>query len=102
MRKLSDEHRKKISEALTGKKRPELLGVPRTDEVKRKISDAQKGRVFTDEHRKKISAAKLGQRRSDETRRKISDTRTAIYESRRRNMLVEQLRQEFYGRRFGV
>lgn len=37
-----------------------LRGIPRSAEVRAKISKAQKGRVFTEEHRKKLSeAAKL-------------------------------------------
>ena len=42
----TEEHKKKISESLTGKHHSE--------EHKKKISEAMTGRVFTEEHKKKI------------------------------------------------
>ncbi len=74
-RKLSDEHRKKLSEAHKGKKL--------SDEHKKKLSDAKKGnkawnkgKKASDEHRKKISEALKGKKRSprtEETKKKLSD-----------------------------
>jgi len=47
-------------------------GHPQTEETKRKISKAHKGRKPSDEIREKYRQAKLGKRVSDETKAKIS------------------------------
>ena len=62
--KYSDEHKKKISEALMGKKLSE--------EHKRKISEAHKGKKLSEEHKRKISESNKGRVVSQETRKKIS------------------------------
>jgi hypothetical protein len=81
------EVREKISKALRGVPRPDLRGVPRSDEVKQKvkqkISKASIGRKkgprgpMTDEHREKISKALAGRGRgvplSDDHRESISE-----------------------------
>lgn len=57
------------------------LGVESTDETKRKISEARKGKVKSDESKRKMSEAKMGNQYSlgfkhtDETKRKISEAR---------------------------
>lgn len=63
-----------ISEKLKGNKNG--LGKVCSEEKKKKISDAQKGRKFSDEHKEKISLSKRGKSHtppSEETRKKISD-----------------------------
>lgn len=55
---LNDETKRKISEALKGNKNG--YGIKCSEEKKKKISDAQKGRKFSEEHKKKISEAKKG------------------------------------------
>lgn len=52
---MNDETKQKISKALRGNKNN--LGHPCSEEKKRKISEAQKGRKFTEEHRRKLSEA---------------------------------------------
>ena len=47
-KKLSDEHKKKLSIALKGRKKP-----PFTDAHRKKLSDARKNIVISDETRKK-------------------------------------------------
>jgi group I intron endonuclease len=71
-RKLTDEHKRKISEnnglAFKGRKL--------SDEHRRKLSEAAKGRKcepFSDEHRRKISEAWLGKKRSETNKKKISE-----------------------------
>jgi len=61
--KLSDEHRKKISEANKGK----II----SDETKEKISKALTGRVLSKNHRRKISNYHRGKIVSEETKEKI-------------------------------
>jgi hypothetical protein len=52
---MNEETKQKISKALMGNKNG--LGHPCSEEKKRKISEAQKGRQFTNEHKQKLSDA---------------------------------------------
>jgi len=81
-RRLSPEHCAKISENNRGRPN-KLKGVPRSTEIKAKISAANKGRIITAEHRAKISAAsklqciaKGGRVMSAEAMAKAAATRT--------------------------
>jgi hypothetical protein len=47
------------------------IGTKRTDETKRKLSVAQRGKRSTDETKRKISDAQRGKPKSDETKRKM-------------------------------
>ena len=65
---LSDETKRKRSEAKKGK--------PRSEETRKKISEAKKGKPLSVEHRQKLSEAKKGRKRqpfTDEHRRKLSE-----------------------------
>lgn len=64
-RKLSEEHRQKISETLTGHRHPE--------ETRQKISKARTGRKLSEEHKCKISEAAKKRSTSEEYRRKLSE-----------------------------
>src|SRR5574344_1771659 len=64
---LSDEVRRKISEAKKGKHK--------SDETKLKISEARKGKHHSDETKKKMSEAKKGKHLSEETKKKISEAK---------------------------
>ena len=93
---VSDETRRKLSEARTGttlteehknKIRQKMLGntwnVGRklSEETKKKVGEAQKGnqymkgRKYSEETRKKMSEAHKGKRPSDETRKKLSEAK---------------------------
>lgn len=70
---LSDEHKQKLSKALTGKKRSE--------ESRKHISEAKKGHIpwnkgkhMSEETKEKLRQANLGNRLSEETKRKISES----------------------------
>ena len=73
----SEETRRKISETLKGNI-PWNKGIPRSEETKRKISLANTGKKHTEEDKKKMSISilkrksELGYINSPETRRKIS------------------------------
>lgn len=56
-KKLSEEHKRKISESLKGRPCP-TKGRPLLDEHKRKLSIIGKGRPLSDEHKRKLSEAK--------------------------------------------
>lgn len=79
-RKLSKEHKKKISKSLTGRKHSE--------ESKRKMSEARKGKKRnhkgpggrkgqknSKEHNEKVSASLTGREISEETKQKMSESR---------------------------
>lgn len=69
---MNKETKEKISQALKGNKNG--LGKPCSEEKKKKISEAQKGREFSEEHKKKLSEA--AQKRhvpcSEEKKKKLS------------------------------
>ncbi len=72
--KMTKEIKEKISKAMIGNQNG--LGHSCSEEKKKKISEAQKGKKFTDEHKLKISLAKKGKPHapcSEETKRKISN-----------------------------
>lgn len=66
----TDESRRKMSLAKKGK--------PLTLEHRKKLCEALKTRVHTDERNKKISLSKMGKPRSAETKAKISDSMKGI------------------------
>lgn len=63
---LSEEHKRKISEANKGK----IF----SNERKKKISEAKKGKYLSKEHKKKISEGGKGRYHSQETKEKISES----------------------------
>ena len=78
-RQMTEEVRKKISEA--GKGNKYALGHKRSEETKRKLSEAHKGKKLSDETKKKLSEANKGEKNkfygrkhSEETKKKISET----------------------------
>jgi len=71
-KKFSEEHRKKLSEALSRRKLSE--------ETRKKLSESKMGennpfygKKFSEEHRKKLSEAHLGKKLSEETRKKLRE-----------------------------
>ncbi len=69
----SEEERQAISAATVGKKKPRIAQV--TEETRRRMSEAQTGRVMTVEARAAMSRSRIGKKfgpRSDEVRAKIS------------------------------
>lgn len=71
--KMSEESRKKLSQAMMGNKNG--LGHPCNEEKKKKISEAQKGRKLTEEHKQKLSEAakKRHVPCSEEKKKKLSE-----------------------------
>jgi hypothetical protein len=66
----TDEHKKRISQLLTGRK----YG-PRSVETRKKLSISHKGLKQSDETKKKRSEKLKGLRKSDETKKKMSDSK---------------------------
>jgi group I intron endonuclease len=76
--KLSEEHKRNISEAKKGERNPQY-GKPLSEEHKRKISEALKGernpqygKPLSEEHKRKLLEAHQGKHLSEETKRKMS------------------------------
>ena len=68
----SEETKIKMSEARKGEKNHNY-GKTHSEEHKRNISEAQKGRTHSEETRRKLSDAHKGKTLSDETKRKLSE-----------------------------
>ena len=85
---LSEEAKRKISEAHKGK--------PHSEEHKRKISESEKGRKFSEEHKRKISEAlkkkanNTGKHLSEEIKRKISEAHKGKPHSEEHNRKVSE------------
>ena len=102
-KKLSEEHRRKLSEAHKSRKRK-----PHSAETRRKIGEAHKGKKRpqrSEEYRRKMSEAHRGKKFSDETRRKISEANNGKKRSEEtRRKMSEAHRGEknanIFGKRF--
>ena len=70
--KLSEETKKKMSEAKSGENHPRY-GKKHSEESKKKMSEALKGKKFSEEHRKKLSESLKGRHHSEETKKKMSE-----------------------------
>ena len=70
---LSDEAKKKISEATKGENNS-MYGKHHSSETKKKMSEKLKGRTFSEEWKKKLSEAAKGKTFSEETKRKMSES----------------------------
>ena len=80
---VSEETRRKMSEAQTGEKHP-MYGKHRSEETKKKISDNHAdfsgesnpnfGKHFSEETKKKMSESRTGKHHSEETKKRISES----------------------------
>lgn len=84
-KKLTEDHKKRISESLKGHKPAKF-----TDESREKLRLANVGKILTEETKKKISNALVGIVRSEETRQKISDNH-----ANKRSVFCPQLNEYF-------
>ena len=76
---LSEEHKKKLSEAKKGEKNP-MYGKHHSEEYKKKMSEANKGKYISEESKKKMSEARKGEKNpnygkhfSEEHKNKLSE-----------------------------
>ena len=68
----SEETKKKLSEANKGEKNP-MYGKHLSEETKKKLSEANKGKHLSDEAKKKLSEAHTGKHHSEEAKKKLSE-----------------------------
>ena len=71
-RVFSKEHREKLSKANTGKE-GYWKGKNLSKETKDKMSEAKKGKTFTDEHKNNLSTSLTGREVSEEAKKNMSD-----------------------------
>lgn len=71
-KKLTEEHKKKLSESRRGEKN-HFYGKTHTDKVRKKISDTHKGKIISEEHRKIVSECWTGRKHSEETKQKMRE-----------------------------
>jgi len=74
--KRSKETRKKMSISAMGNTR--TLGYKMPEEIKRKISESEKGKVVSEETKRKISVIQKGKVFSKEHKRKLSETKKGV------------------------
>ena len=82
---LSDETKKKLSQAKKGKNKGKTL----SEETRKKIAQAHKGKPLSEETRKKMSQAHKGKTKSEETRKKMSQAQKGktLSEEQKRKLL---------------
>lgn len=106
-KKLTDEHKQRISAANKGQKRTEEArfkmsvacrgkipwnkGKTLSEEYRKKLSEAHKGQKLSIEHRESISKANTGRCFSEETRRKISISNTGKRHSLETKRLLSEI-----------
>ena len=107
---MSEKHKRAISEALKGKMPkfiPNNKGIKRTEEFKKRISRALRGRVsprrgtkLSEETKERISMAKRGENCSIKTRRKLSQAKLGIMLSEdHKRKIGDSLRGKYVGER---
>ena len=81
LHKASEETKKKISDALKGRKQQRnpqsngsMLGKKHSEETKQKIANSHRGKKLSEEHKKKLSEANKGRKLSKESREKVSNS----------------------------
>jgi group I intron endonuclease len=68
----TDERKEKFKELMSGENNP-CFGKTKSDETRKKLSDALKGRVISEESRKKTSQTMKGTPKSEETKQRMKE-----------------------------
>ena len=92
--KLSDEHKKKLAEALVGNRN--ACGAKRSDETKRRMSEGHLGMKRSDETKRKISEANRRRKCSDETRKRLSEAQTGRKYSDESRKKISEARRAYW------
>lgn len=86
----SEKAKEKMSLSKMGKPRPDIKGVPRSEEVRKKISESHKGKPKSEEHRRKISETLKGRKLSEEHKRRIGEA----FKGRKPYEITEEIREK--------
>jgi len=107
--KMTEENRRKLAERMTGNqyttgKASPRKGIPRSEEVKRKISDTLKGRPgisrpISEETKRKISDTLRGRPLTDEHRKKLRESNKDNAKGKRSGQALENIRNAQRARR---
>jgi hypothetical protein len=81
---MTEKTKKKISESLKGEKNP-MFGRAVSDEHRKKISEAKKGVKFSDASKKKMSEAHKGKKLTEKTKKKMSVSHKKHHAEKKRN-----------------
>ena len=105
----TDESKRKISESLTGRKRPPMSDEQKqklsiansnpSDETLAKMSEARRKRKSTKQSREKNSATHRGMKRSEEARRNISRSLTGIPKSEEHRRKISEAQKKRHAKR---
>lgn len=68
----TEERKEKFKKLMSGENNP-CFGKPKSEETRKKLSEALKGRIITEETRKKTSETMKGVPKSEETRKKMKE-----------------------------
>ena len=75
------------------------LDITLSEETKRKISEANKGKPFSEEHKRKLAEAKKGKHRSEEVKQKIANSRKGVSSGRKGQTWSDETRQKMAKRK---
>ena len=102
-KKLSEEHKKKLSKAKKGKytgEKHSMYGKHHSEESKKKMSEAHKGeknhnygKKMSKEQKKKISEAEKGKKLSEETKKKLSEAHKGYKHSEDAKKKISEMRK---------
>ena len=102
-KKLSEEHKKKLSKAKKGKytgEKHSMYGKHHSEESKKKMSEAHKGeknhnygKKMSEEQKKKISEAEKGKKLSEETKKKLSEAHKGCKHSEDAKKKISEMRK---------
>lgn len=96
-RSLTEEHKRKISEAAMGHKRN--LGRPRSEEFKLHMAEKSRGKRHSDEVKAKIGAASRARKTSSETRLKMSIASTGKYHTEESKKKMSEVQKAWRARK---
>lgn len=90
--KHTEETKRKIGESEKGEKN-HLYGKRLSFEHRRKISESEKGKIISEEHRKRISESNRGKTLSEETKQKISESSKGVAKTEEHKERISQAKK---------
>ena len=97
----SEETRLRISTGQMGKKRPGYID-RLSEETRKRLSDANKGKHRSEENRRKISDGHKGKPKSEEHKKKISESKIGSPSPRKGAILSDETKEKLRDKRIGM